>query len=227
MNQNLEISPINFILFASVTTEIVPVFFYLYFDKKKDKSLRVIFLLLIANFITDIYSLYKLFKLDTNFVVFNIYLLIETFCLFLFYRNIIEEKKVKKVLSFIISAFVIFWVYAFANLGQKQFLYNCAAFENIFILAFAIYYYYDQIIKVNSPFIYMQTRFWVVSAYLVYIAGTFFLLLYIPSLNSKDQVRFYILNYVFVIIRTILISIAMFMKDNSEKTKFKPIQSRF
>lgn len=193
----------------------IPVIFYLFFDKKKDKSLRVIFLLLIANFITDIYSLYQLFRLDTNFVAFNIYLLFETLCLFIFFRNIIKEKKVKKALSFIISVFVVFWIYDFAKFGRKEFLYNSVTFENIFILVFAIYYYYEQIIKSNSALIYTQTRFWVVSAYLVYISGTFFLLLYIPSLDSKQQVKFYLLNYLFIIIRTILLSIAMFMKDNN------------
>lgn len=194
---------------------------------KKDKSLWVIFFLLIINFISDGYGLYSLYLASPNYLTFNIYLLFETVCLSIFYYQVVAESIVKKAIALIISVFVVFWLYSFIRSGFDQFLYSCAAFENIFILVFALYYYYEQIIKINSAFIYMQPRFWIVSAYLVYIAGTFFLLLYIPSLNSKEQVKYYILNYVFVIIRTILLCIAMFMKDKSENQGLKLTQSSF
>lgn len=194
-----------------------------FLKKINDKSLRVVFFLLIINFLADIYGLYSFYTDVSNIISFNVYLALETSFLIIFFFKILISPFVKKVLMFLFAIFLVFWIYEFIKNGKNEFLYNCVIFENISILGLALYYYYEQIIKVNSAFIYVQTRFWVVAAYLVYIAGTFFLLLYIPSLNSKEQVKYYVLNYVFVIIRTMLLSVAMFMKNNTEKQKFKLI----
>ena len=120
--------------------------------------------------------------------------------------------------------FLVFWIYEFIKGGQEKFLYSCVTFENIFILVFAIYYYYEKIFLLNKSFIYTNAKFWIVSAYFINTAGTFFLLLYIPALTAKGQLKFYALNYMFMIIRTILLCIAMFMKnDKLEKQSVKPI----
>ncbi|WP_026260111.1 hypothetical protein [Segetibacter koreensis] len=85
------------------------------------------------------------------------------------------------------------------------------------ILALIIYYYYEQIIIINSAFIYAEATFWIVTAYFIYIAGTFFLYLYMPSLNNAEQEQYYVLNYIFTIIRTLLICVALFVKPGSNK----------
>ncbi|MDQ6814727.1 MAG: hypothetical protein M3040_13380, partial [Bacteroidota bacterium] len=74
MNQIFKISLQDSILYLSVFTEILPVIFYLVFNKKnKDKGLRVIFLLLVINLFADIYGIYSISKLQTNFLSYNIY----------------------------------------------------------------------------------------------------------------------------------------------------------
>jgi hypothetical protein len=216
LNQILIISSTNSIIFTSVFTEIVPVIFYLIFQEKyKDKSLRVIFYLLIINFINDLYGIYRLSHLEPNFLSFNIYLFIETVFLYVFYRKILSESFIKPVLSTIVSLFVAFWLFEFIQVGQKDFLYYGVTYENIFIILFAIYFYYEKIFLLNDSLIYTDVKFWIVSAYFVNAAGTFFLLLYIPTLRSEDQGAYYILNYIFIIIRTILLCIAMPMKNKS------------
>lgn len=222
LDQILKISPTNLILYTSVFTEILPVIFYLILHpEKKDKSLRVIFFLLLVNFGTDLYGIYSLLRLQTNYISFNLNLLIETICLCIFYTRIISRPVVKKTLYSILFFFLVFWMWEFNQSGQKTFLYNCVTFENIFVIVFAIYYYYEQIFELNTPFIYKVSRFWVVTAYFITAAGTFFLLLYITSFNPKVQQLIYVLNYIFVIIRTILLCIAMFIKNNNNLQKQK------
>ena len=86
-----------------------------------------------------------------------------------------------------------------------------------YYLLLIIYYYYEQIILINSAFIYAEATFWIVTAYFIYIAGTFFLYLYIPSLNDVEQEQYYVLNYIFTIIRTVLICVATFVKPGNSK----------
>ena len=206
----------------SVFTEVLPVIFYLIFYKRiDDKSLRVIFFLLISNIVVDLYGLYRLTYDLNNFVSYNVNVLVETTALFIFLYQILQSKVVRKTIVFISVFFFVFWLYQFSAKGNRTFLDSCTTVENISFLAFALYYYYEQLIKGSSAFVYQEPRFWIITAYLIFIAGTFFLLLYLPSLSTKDQLKYYVLNYGFVLIRTILLSIAMFMKhNNSQKQKF-------
>lgn len=172
--------------------------------------------MLVFIFFLDVYGLYRLSYGLPNFVSFNINILIETFLLCIFFYRIFINPLVKKVLSIVLCFFVVFWLSQFLQNGLKEFLFSCANIENISILILALYYYYEQIIKANFLFFYIEKRFWIVSAYFVYVAGIFFLLIYLPtSTTNEEQLKFYVLNYVFVIIRTILLCIAMVIKNNN------------
>jgi hypothetical protein len=218
LNQILIIGTTLSIILASVVTEVIPVAFYLLFQKKnKDNSLRVIFYLLIINFINDLYGFYRLWQLKSNIVNFNCYVLIETLFIYVFYRKILSNHFIKRVLSATTIVFVAFWLFEFITVGPTHPLYYCVTYENIFIISFAIYFYYEKIFLVSDALIYNNTKFWTVSAFFVNAAGTFFLLLYIPTLPTQDQAAYYILNYIFTIIRTILLCIAMLMNNENSK----------
>jgi hypothetical protein len=192
----------------------------LIFKKRiNDKSFRVIFFLLSFGFLCDLLSLYLQWQHKENFVIYNLLILIEGVSLGIFFYQILSAKLIKRLLLVIGFGFISYWLYNFFSVATGGYIESGVTIENICILAFAIYYYYEQIIKLNTTFIYSQPRFWVVSAYLIYIAGTFFLLLYLPSFSSKDQEKYYVLNYVFVIIRTILLSFAMVMKTDKPPSK--------
>lgn len=183
--------------------------------------MRVIFFLIIINFLSDLYGLYTDTHNQKNYISYNLYILIETFSLYIFFYQIILSGAVKKTILLTIISFFIFWLYQFIRFGQQRFLDECITVENISLLAFCLYYYIEKIIKIDTAYIYTEKSFWIVTAYLIFISGTFFLLLYIPGLKGQEWQKYYVLNYVFVIIRTILLSIAMFMKNNdSPKQKF-------
>jgi hypothetical protein len=214
-------------LLFSVITEILPVIFYLLYSKRiNDKSLRVILFLLIANLASDLYGVYSIISQvnrGQNFVSFNIFILVETLSLYLYFYQILSNTSIRKAVFFTSIVFLLYWLFRFIAAGDHLYLYNSATFEYISVLILAIYFYYSQIIKVDAVFIYRQPKFCVISAYLIYIAGTFFLLLYLPTLDVSVRQEYYnILNSLFTIIRTILLSIAMFMKTgNPSRQKFK------
>jgi hypothetical protein len=173
------------------------------------------------NIIVDLYGIYALWAHKPNSYSFNLYMLIETTCLCIFFRKIIANKVVKTLLIAFISLFAIFWFIEILIYTPKEFLWICVTVENILIMVAAIYYYYEQIFVLNKAFIYRNTRFWLVAAFFVNAAGTFFLLLYISSLKPSVRENYYAINYLFTIIRSILLCIAFYRKNNNiEKQKF-------
>lgn len=194
--------------------------FYLFLGKRiLIKSLRVIIFLLTMSFINDVYALYLLYyQHRSNFLFYNLFLLIETISLYYFFSLIIKAAFFKKILFLLGAFFTVLWFFSFFKFGNRSYFYISNNFENISVLAIAIFYYYEQIIVINSAFIYAETTFWIVTSYFIYIAGTFFLYLYIPSFNSLEQQNYYdILNSIFTIIKTVFISIAIFLKPGFSK----------
>lgn len=228
MNQIWSISPNKVILIISVFTELLPVIFFLLFNiRTKDKSLRVIFCLLVLSHLLDLYGLYRTQHGRDTYVTFNINILLECLFLLWFFYLVLYNKYIRKAIFFVFAAFLIVWTYTFGKVGRQTFLDNFVIIENVTILLLALSYYFEQIVIENFTFLHIPQRFWIVSAYLVYVAGTFFLTLYLPSLSNDEGTKYYVLNYVFVIIRTILLTIAMFMKnENPQKQKFKSSESR-
>lgn len=153
----------------------------------------------------------------SNFLLYNVYCFIETLSLYYFFSMVFKDRLLKKLLLFSTLFYTLVFIFSLIVFKDKSYFYNCIIFENISILAFAIYYYYRQTIVIDSAFIYSEPVFWVVTAYFIYIASTYFLYLYIPSLNSSDQEKYYLLNYLFIIVRTVLLSISMFVKPGSNK----------
>lgn len=178
----------------------------------------VIFLVPTVSFILNVYSLYlHYYEHRSNFLFYNLELLTETILLYYFFYLIIKNVLVRKIILFTGVLYIIVWILSLVKFGDRSFFSGCVNFENITVLGLIIYYYYEQIIILNSVFIYADPMFWIVTAFFIYIAGTFFLILYMPSFGLLEQGKYYILNYVFTIIRTILLSTAILIKQRFSK----------
>ena len=137
--------------------------------------------------------------------------------------KILFLKFLKKILFYTGIVFVGCWFYSLLSIGINNAYYDfCSNFENISMFLLALVYFYEQVISINTPFIYKEPYFWIVSAYFIYFAGVFFLFLYIPYLTNVEVGHYYWLNYVFTIIRSFLLSIAMISKpdNNNFNTSF-------
>ena len=126
------------------------------------KGLRVIIVLIIIDLIVNILSLHLH---SINYKLYNSLLLIETFCLILFFYSVVFNPIIKKTLLYLNLFYFAYWTYDFVKYGTKDYMNTFQTVENILILLIVIYYYYEQILKVNVQDIFSQPQFWVVTAY--------------------------------------------------------------
>lgn len=179
-------------------------------------------MLLLIGFIGDICSFYLEYRGQPNFNIFNWFLLIETIFLYYFFFNVLSSRLAGIIISIFTLGFLVIWLRLFIKVGAKAYLDIGVTFENISIIILSILYFYEQVNKPDSHLFYNQPDFWVVAAYLVYSAGTFFLFLYIDVLQRHDQPKYYVLHDIFKVLKSILLCIAMFMqKDQHIRNKFQ------
>jgi hypothetical protein len=210
----------TYILVFSVIIELAPVVFYLVNRKKiNDKNLRVIFLLLVIGLLNDAYGVYCIWKEKENFLFYNSFLLFETLLLSTFFYQVFRKKPAKIVVVVMACFCVAAWIFIYKKVGHTAYYNNFTTLENSLLLCYVLYYYFERILISNSEMIYSDPKFWIITGYLVFTSGTFFLLLYYPTLTIEERSKFYILNYVFAIIKTVLLTVAMFMKNKPEPPK--------
>lgn len=204
----------------SLYSELIPVIFYILFHKRiNDNVLRVIFLLLIGGIIFEIIGLYSSNKYNNNIFIWNFFTLIETLLLTFFFHKIFENQLVKKITLFLSGIFLAFWGFQQTKNGFQVFDETSLAIEQVFIIAFSIYYLFEQLKTPESTFVYTSPRFWVVIAYFIYMSATFFLFLFLKTFSNDEKSKYLILNSFFIIIKIILLSVAMFMRSKQPKTK--------
>ena len=166
---------------------------------------------------------------QNNSYLLNIQVLIETFLLYFYFYQILSNKVIRKFVSFCSIIFAVIWIISLSTKGIRINFDLNSNLQNISILILTLLYYYEQVVKINTPFIYKEPRFWIVSAYFIYFSGIFFLFIYIPTLTAKDLESNYQITYIFTFIRSILLSIAMIikpMKDNF-RNNFSVTQKNF
>lgn len=195
---------------------LIPVFFYLLFQSRlKVKGIRVIVITLMLGFVADIYSMFLAKNQQPNFFVFNGFILIETLLLLFYFSIIIPTRPIK--LTTIISsiAYTVFFIISYILInGNRNYLDSIAAISNIIIIAFCVIYFFKLLNTIENIDFQSNPTFYIVCAYFLYCAGTFFLFLYINRLPKSEQKTDYILNYFFLIPKSLLLCIAMFMKNN-------------
>ena len=87
--------------------------------------------------------------------------------------------------------------------------------ENIAIIIFTLFYFYEEINDPNTTFIYTTAQFWVIAGILIYSAGTFFFFLYADSISDEEWDKFSLINFVFTIIKNTCFAIAVTIKPDS------------
>ncbi len=143
----------------------------------------------------------------------------EALLLFFFFSKILQSTLARKTPLIFTILFLIIWAAYFRKLGTTDYVNNAVTFENISIIILSILYFFEQINQPEPEIIYNKTLFWVVVAYLIYSAGTFFLYIYLPYLSKEDQVKYYNLNYGLSIFKNTLLAFAFTMKGNEPSRK--------
>lgn len=188
--------------------------------KKKEIGLSYIFTCLCYSIVADLFISQILSKLsDNEFLSFRIYTIIEFILISLFLKTVINNPFIKKVINYLIIAFLIYALFDLFYSKSESFDSIPTGVSCIIILAFSIYYLYEQINSPNNLFLYSTSHFWIIVALIIYFSGTFFVYIYTQN-NYNDpsfKSSFTIINASFVIIKNLLFSIAFIIKPGKEE----------
>lgn len=140
------------------------------------------------------------------------------------FLSLISSDKFRKIVvysSILLTSYIVINLFFKQSTGTFNSL-NVAILA-ILIIIWTILFFYEQLTKPadsNQLFIYSTPSFWIVTAYLIYFAGTFFLFIYSQNKNleadSEFSMQYSFINSVFVLLKNILLSIAMFTKTDSK-----------
>lgn len=198
----------------------IPVILYLLFHLKSgDKALRVIFILLIGGILLEFIGKYTSKIYHNNTFTLNIFTIFETLLIVYFFFTIYAGNYAKKIALVLGGLFLSFWLFQQVKNGLNVFDETSLALEQILIILLSIYYLFEQLRNPESLFVYTNPRFWVVIAYFLYMSATFFLFLFLMSFSNEEKSKYLILNSLFIIIKIIFLSVAMFMRTKQPKTK--------
>lgn len=182
----------------------------MFLPRNKKEGLWVIFFYIIVSFLIDIGFQIFLPKISLSFFLFSLFTVLEySFFTVFIYKN--YKKKVFK--HGLLSVSVIFYAFctiAYLYLNAKGYYFDSltASIESLILIIFCIIYFYEQLNNPEVSFIYSSKKFWIVTAFLVYLSGTLFLFIYTFGLSEKEQSFYWPINLVFNTLKNLIFSLA-------------------
>lgn len=198
--------------YISICSPLLPILAFLIFKFNKNQKLKwVVFILLVVGVCVDIVS-YKLAQKSENTLwLINFFTVVEFALLCYFFSALLKLKHSSKIIWLGFAVFLLTWGY-FNVLKNSisSFDYRSQAIEFIFLLLFCIMFFFQKTRVSDTIFIYNTYQFWLVSALLIYCAGTFFSFLIPMSSDEKktDILVFEYISRVGSIVKSILITVA-------------------
>lgn len=174
-----------------------------------------------------------LIQLDTVSHRSTIYNLLSVFTLveysaftFVLY-SIIENRIFRAIILISSGVFFVFAIYYYITVKNNTFDSLPASIEAILIVAFSIFYLFDQMNKPQVIFIYQEPNFWFVVAFIIYFSGTLFLFIQASNLTKEVRDNFWKISLISNIIKNILFAIAFSTKKsrNLQQTFENPFES--
>jgi hypothetical protein len=131
---------------------------------------------------------------------------------------VIDNRIFKTIILFSGIAFYAFaiWLYIYMiGDNEKSFDSLPASVESILIVAYSIFYLFDQMNKPQVIFIYQEPNFWFVVAFIIYFSGTLFLFIQASNLDREIRDNFWKINLFLNITKNILFAIAFSTKKSN------------
>lgn len=128
--------------------------------------------------------------------------------------SIIDNKIFRTIILGSSIAFTIFAIFYYFTAKNSTFDSLPASLESILIVAFSIFYLFDQMNKPQVIFIYQEPNFWFVVGFIIYFSGTLFLFIQASNLTKEVRDNFWKINLFSNIIKNILFAIAFSTKKS-------------
>jgi len=190
---------------------------------KEEKVLWVIFLYAIFSFINNNLLLYVFNNDDFGgYLVLSIFTGIEFICFVTVLIFLLANKTALNVIKVIALAFILFCVISIIGSNHESHFDSIqSSISSILIIIFCIFYFFEKLNEPEMKFIYSDFHFWIILAFLIYLAATLFLYGYVTSLPQDIAKKYWVINSISNIIKNILFCIAIikFLKPPNIPTK--------
>lgn len=212
-------------------SHLLPLVLYvlLFSIKVTHSALRVVLLYCLYSFFNDLLLIYAEGRPESGklgLILWCVFTLVEYCLLAMALRFILKSTSLKKVISISLPIFIFFATTAFYlsfSSGDKidSTIIDSLSItvEYLLLIAFCLFYFYEEMSFPNTAFIYSSFRFWIVVGILIYSTGTFFFFMYSSSLDGDEWSAWSVINYVFTLLKNTLFSIAVWVaKKESRKS---------
>lgn len=198
---------------ASVTTflttrprkkEIWPVVFYLIY------SIASLFIL---NYIIQKIS-------HKEFLSYRIITIVEGLCFMGYLYLIISSNLAKKLL---LAAAFIFFAYSIYDMTKSKAEYFDSiptVIECLILIAFSVFYFYEQLKRPDTLFLYNTSNFWLVVGIIIFFSASFFAFIYAQNNSTSPEFKqtFRLINAISGFIENILFLIAFIIARKQSKS---------
>jgi hypothetical protein len=194
---------------------LLPVISYFLLKKQKNKVLRAIF---IFNFVYIIFELlyYSIreYNRDASDFINIFFVPFEYFTIYRILRFSLHTDSSIKYLNYSLILLLLFWGISTIFTPFNTFNSSLNGFESLLVIILSMIFFFEEIKKPQTLFIYSQPQFWAVIGLFIFFSGSFFVFLYKETHHYQEQFKE---QYLFIhsgsfILRSILFSIAMFVK---------------
>jgi hypothetical protein len=141
--------------------------------------------------------------------------------------SIIDNRIFRVLILSTSGIFFVFAIYYYLTYKSDTFDSLPASIESILIVAFSIFYLFDQMSKPQVIFIYQEPNFWFVVGFILYFSGTLFLFIQASNLTLEVRDNFWKINLFSLILKNILFAIAFSTKKskNLQETLANPFEN--
>lgn len=203
----------------SIYSGILPItFFVLFFNRNKKDGLWVIFFYVFISFITD-FTLSTFSVPDAIYIYFYSFFTFFEYALFSAFLFInIKSRAIRKFILVVSLLFLTFCTFCLLFLTDATFDNLPASVEAILIIIYCIIFFYEQINTPDISFIYASKKFWVATAFLLYLSGTLFLFIYTSGLTDNDKSGYWPINYFFNILKHLIIALSFYIPTSKPQS---------
>ena len=186
----------NIILYSYLIPLIL---FFVFLSRNKKLELRVIFLYCLYSFINDyLITRFSSKGVDGDnsvFILLSLFTFVE-YVLFSITFFILFRKRILKKLIFLASpVFLSVCAYHFyLDLYKSNIDSISITIEYLFIIAYCLIYFFEELNEPNTTIIYTSYKFWIVLGILIYSTGTFFFFMQSSELTEAQWEKWSLIN---------------------------------
>lgn len=214
-----------FFLYISIGSHLFPlILFLIFYSRNRKKVIKVVLFYCLYALINDLF-LIDLFNLKTGkrvaFTLYSLFTVVEYVLFSVSLYLILKKRSFKKIIAFALPVFIVICTYQFyLDIYKSPIDSISITVEYIFLIAFCLFYFFEELNEPNTTFIYSSYKFWIILGILIYSTGTFFFFMQSSQFSAEQYAKWLVINYVFNVIKNVFFGIAIIIKKDNPSDSF-------